>query len=474
MNVQPDSNQPTAKFGPDFLFGVATAAYQIEGAYDADGKGRSIWDTFCDAPGKVARGESGKRANEHYLRYRDDVALMTSLESQAYRFSLAWTRMFPEGDARREQRGFDFYDRLIDELLTAGIKPFATLYHWDLPQSLQDIGGWTNREIPKRLADYAFAAAEAFGDRVQHWATINEPWVMSWLGYGQGYHAPGEASFEKAIAASHHTVLGHNLALAAIKQAAPTALVGPVLSQSHPDVDDITDPDQLTAAAAFDLNQNRFWMDAFFKGEYPELAYRLYGDALTSVIHEGDLTLAPHDFLGVNYYFNTRIGHRVAADNPNRVRVVDRLTGLAMESTSVGQLTDMGWPITPFGLEDLLVRWTREYENLPPLYVTENGVAYDDEPGVDGEIHDVRRIAYLNDHLLAVASAIERGADVRGYFQWSLMDNFEWAVGYAKRFGIVHVDYETQVRTIKDSGAWYREVIRTRGANLVARKVAFA
>lgn len=463
------------EFQKDFLFGVATAAYQIEGGFDEDGKGRSIWDTFCDTPGKVARGESGKFANDHYHRWREDVAIMKELGVNSYRLSLAWTRMFPDGTmASRNEKGFEFYNNLIDELLANGIEPIITLYHWDLPQALQDQGGWNNRKTAYALAEYAREAAIAFGDRVEKFAPINEPWVMSWLGYGLGYHAPGVKDFAHAIAASHHTVLAHNLCFKAIKEVRPNALVGPVLSQSHPDVDDIFDEKQMRAAAVFDMNQNLFWMEAFFNGKYPELAWELYGDRLRSVVQEGDLEQVPHDFIGINYYFNTRIGHEVAPDHINRARVIDELAGLSMLSTSMGQVTDMGWPITPYGLEDLLVRWTHQYPNLPPIYITENGAAYDDGISEDGAIHDERRIQYLNDHLMALLSAMKRGADIRGYMQWSMMDNFEWAVGYAKRFGIVHVDYQTQKRTIKDSGHWYRKTIESNGRNLIERTVDFA
>lgn len=462
-------------FKKDFLFGVATAAYQIEGAVDEDGRGKTIWDTFCDTPGKIARGESGKVANNHYHLWKSDVATMKELGVNSYRFSMAWSRMFPIGKIReRNQKGFDFYNQLIDELISNGIKPIVTLFHWDLPQSLQDDGGWANRETAKHFADYAAAAAKEYGDRVEIFAPINEPWVHSWLGHGLGYHAPGISDFNIAIAASHHTVLAHNLALQAIKGINQNLKVGPVQSQSNADIDDLFDDKQLYAAKVFDMNQNTFWMDAFFKGRYPDLAWELYGDRLSNVVKDGDLTLQSNDFIGINYYFNTRIGHEVDKNHPNRVRVVDELTGLNMLSTSIGQLTDMGWPITPYGLEDLLVRWTKIYSNLPPIYITENGAAYDDDVQVDGRIRDNRRIEYLNDHLLAVLSAINRGADVRGYMQWSMMDNFEWAVGFAKRFGLVHVDYETQKRTIKDSGYWYRDTINARGANLIEKTVDFA
>lgn len=462
-------------FKRDFLFGVATAAYQIEGAVNEDGRGKTVWDTFCETPGKIARGESGNIANDHYHLWKSDVAIMKNLGVNSYRFSIAWSRMFPDGKiGSRNQKGFDFYNNLIDELLANDIKPIITLYHWDLPQALQDEGGWSNRQTTQHFAEYAMEAAKAYGDRVEMFAPINEPWVHAWLGHALGYHAPGLNDYKIAIEASHHTVLAHNLALQAIKSINPRLKVGPVQSQSNADVDDVFDDKQMQAAAVFDMNQNTFWMDAFFKGEYPELAYELYGDRLNSVIREGDLKIQPHDFVGINYYFNNRIGHEVDANHPNRVRVVDELCGLNMLSTTVGNHTDMGWPITPYGLEDLLVRWTKRYANLPPIYITENGAAYDDDIQPDGRIHDQRRIDYLNDHLLAVLSAIDRGADVRGYMQWSMMDNFEWAVGYEKRFGIVHVDYETQKRTIKDSGYWYKETINCLGSNLKPKFVNLA
>jgi beta-glucosidase len=462
-------------FPKDFLWGVATAAYQVEGAAQTDGRGPSIWDTFSATPGKVANGDSGLIANDHYHRYLDDIQIMKNLGVKAYRFSISWTRLFPKGDDVREERGFDFYNRLIDALLAAGIEPVATIYHWDLPQPLQDRGGWASREILEPFENYARAVAEAFGDRVTRFATINEPWVMSWLGYGSGVHAPGETSFDQAIAASHHTLVAHNRAVRAIKSVRPNALVGPVLSQSHPDVDDIPDPKQLQAASIFDAFTNLFWMDGIFRGAYPQLVLDLFGERLTKLIQAGDLDLVENDWLGVNFYFNTRIGHEVPADHPSRARFIDELAGFAVESQAVGDLTDMGWPITPYGLGDLLVRWTREYgEVLPPMFVTENGVAYDNGLSADGLVHDDKRIAYLNDHLLSIESAIARGADVRGYFQWSLMDNFEWAEGFNKRFGIVHVDYSTQVRTVKDSGNWYAKVIETNGECLTRKFVKFS
>lgn len=463
------------RFSKDFLFGVATAAYQIEGGAYEDGKGESVWDRFCKTPGKVARGESGDVAVDHYHRWPEDLDLMKELGMQGYRFSVAWTRMFPEGDSRREERGFEFYDRLIDGMLERGIKPFPTLFHWDLPQALQDKGGWENRETAYRFGEFAGAFAERFGDRVTAVATINEPWVFSWLGHALGYHAPGLESPEAAVRASHHTVLAHNLAYDAIKSVKPNLPVGMALSQSLADVDDIFDPQQMKAAALFDVNQNTFWMDGLIKGAYPQLAIDTYGKTLSDVLQPGDLQPNKLDWLGINYYFNTRIGPEVSMDNPSRVRVIDKYLGFGNDSNPVGELTDMSWPITPPGLSGLLTRWHREYgEALPPIYITENGVAYDDESGADGRVRDQRRSDYLNLHLLEVSKAIEAGVDVRGYFLWSFLDNFEWAVGYAKRFGIVHVNYQTQVRTPKDSAHFYSEVARTRGANLVSRQAAVA
>lgn len=464
-----------SRFPDNFLFGVATAAYQIEGGWNEDGRGLSIWDTFSHTPGKVDRNENGDVANDHYHRWESDLDLIQSLGAQAYRFSSSWTRMFPDGTlASRNEAGFDFYNRLIDGMLARNIKPIMTLFHWDLPQALQDKGGWANRETAYRLAEYAGAAAQAFGDRVEMFAPINEPWVLSWLGYGMGYHAPGIADHAQAIAASHHTVLAHNLSWRAIKAERPGALVGPVLSQSNPDVDDIFDPVAMRAAKILDEQNNRFWMDGLFAGKYPDLISEIYGDRLSKLIQPGDLTPVQNDFLGINYYFNSRIGHEVAPDDPGRIRILDSLASINILSSSQGQTTDMGWPITPNGLEDLIMRWTKEFPNVPPIYITENGAAYDDGISDDGQVHDHRRIDYLNDHLAVLKSAIARGADVRGYMQWSLMDNFEWAVGYAKRFGIVHVDYQSQVRTIKDSGHWYREMIKARGENVTTRTITIA
>ena len=459
------------KFPDNFRFGVATSSYQIEGAVDVDGRGKSIWDTFSATPGKVARGESGAVANDHYHRYPEDLSLMKDIGVDAYRLSIAWPRLFPNGDGVRESRGFDFYDRLIDATLEKGIEPFLTLYHWDLPQALQDKGGWTNRSIINSFADYSLAVAEHFGDRVKHFTPINEPWVVSWLGYGLGYHAPGLESKDLAIKASHLTIAAHNASFKAIKSVVPGAKVGPVLNQSGVSIDDLYDPKQLRAAEIHDQTMNKFWMDGHFKGEYSQDIWDMYGNSLEEIVQPGDLELVANDWFGINYYFNQRVGHEIPIDSESRVRVVDQFAGYASEGSAYGKVTDMGWPITAHGLGDLLIRWTREYgDAIPQMFITENGVAFDDGLSEDGEIHDQRRIDYLNDHLYSVLDAINRGADVGGYFQWSLMDNFEWAMGYEKRFGLIHVDFDSLVRTPKDSAKFYRDTIKARGENLTISK----
>jgi beta-glucosidase len=456
-----------ANFPTDFIWGAATSSYQIEGAAYEDGRGVSIWDTFCKTPGRVANGDTGDVANDHYHRYLEDIALMKELGLKSYRFSFAWPRLFPNGDGVREERGFAFYDRLIDALLEAGIEPLATLYHWDLPQALQDKGGWTNRDIVKAFADYSTEVVEHFGDRVKKWTPINEPWVVSWLGYGIGIHAPGVKDRRSAFAAAHHTVLAHVASTNAMRAVRSDILTGPVLNQANSIADDPNDPVQAHALSIADAHQNAFWMDAFMKGKYPQILLDTYGDELTSVIQPGDLESATvkNDFIGINYYFDNYI--HPSKGGENQWHSIAGLFGLDVDETAPGPLTDMGWPLTPFGLKNLLVRWHKEYGGaLPDLYITENGAAYDEGISEDGKCHDQRRIDYLSTHLNSVADAIAEGSPVKGYYQWSLMDNFEWALGYEKRFGIVHVDFDTQKRTIKDSGYWYSDVISTNGKDI--------
>ena len=467
-----------AQFPVDFRWGVATAAYQVEGAAYEDGRGLSIWDTFCKTPGKVHNGESGDVACDHYHRYLDDIAVMKSLGLKNYRLSLSWPRLFPHGDENREERGFAFYDKLIDALLEAGITPLVTLYHWDLPQALEDKGGWVNRGTVNAFEKYATAVAEHFGDRVKSFSPINEPWVVAWLGYGIGYHAPGRANRAEAFAAAHHTVMAHAVAANAMRAVRSDLKIGPVLNQGNYIADDPSDPSLSHMRDFFDAYHNRFWIDAFFHGSYPEILMNTYGDELRAVILPGDMELAQskNDFLGINFYNDSRVGlaKELGATNSKKTlekddapRDLPALFGFAVDGEFPGEKTDMGWPITPDGLRNLLVRWKTELgDRCPDLYVTENGCAYGDEPGADGEVHDNKRISYLQAHVLSIAKALEQGAPVKGYYQWSFMDNFEWALGYAKRFGIVHVDYKSQKRTPKNSAHWYAEVIATNGANL--------
>ncbi len=454
-------------FPKGFLWGAATSSYQIEGAANEDGRGASIWDTFSKTPGKVAHGHTGDVANDHYHRYLADIAVMKELGLQAYRFSFAWPRLFPNGDGAGEERGFAFYDRLIDGILAAGIEPLATLYHWDLPQALQDKGGWVNRDIVNRFADYSSAIVERFGDRVKKFTPINEPWVVAWLGHGVGIHAPGLKNRSSAFAAAHHTVMAHAASTNAMRAVRSDILTGPVLNQANYVPDNANDPFQARTADLLDAVQNRFWMDAFMHGTYPQILMTEFGAELNAVIKDGDLSAATvkNDFIGINFYFDSRIG--AAIDGLDQWHSISSLFGVASDETPRGPLTDMGWPLTPDGLERLLVRWHSEFGvSLPDLYITENGAAYDDGPDAHGEVHDLRRIDYLREHLKAISRAIDQGSPVKGYYQWSLMDNFEWALGYDKRFGIVHVDFETQKRTIKDSGFWYRDQIKNNGNNL--------
>ena len=466
-----------AQFPIDFRWGAATAAYQVEGAAYEDGRGLSIWDTFCKTPGKVHNGETGDVACDHYHRFESDIAMMKELGLKNYRMSLSWPRLFPNGDEVREERGFAFYDRLIAALLAADITPLVTLYHWDLPQALEDKGGWVNRETVDAFGKYATAVAEHFGDRVKSFSPINEPWVVAWLGYGIGYHAPGRASRAEAFAAAHHTVIAHATAVNAMRAVRSDLKIGPVVNQGNYISDDPSDPVLSHMQDFFDAYHNRFWMDAFFHGTYPEVLMEKFGDELRAVIKPGDMELAQvkNDFLGINYYNDSRVGHaqevtstsKKSLEKDDAPQDLPALFGFTNNGEFPGEKTDMGWPITPDGLRKLLVRWTTELgDRCPDLYITENGCAYDDEPGADGEVHDERRISYLKAHITSIANAIKEGAPVKGYYQWSLMDNFEWALGYAKRFGIVHVDYKTQKRTPKDSAKWYSEVIATNGAGL--------
>ena len=447
-------------FPEDFNWGVATSSYQIEGAAFEDGRGESIWDRFCATPGKVANSEDGLTACDHYHRYAEDIQIMKQLGVTTYRFSMAWPRMFPKGDSVREERGFDFYNRLINELLANGIKPLPTLYHWDLPQALQDKGGWANRETVEAFAQYAAAAVEAFGDRVTEWLTLNEPWCVTWLGYMNGVHAPGVKNLDHALAAAHHTALAHAEATRAMRAVRSDLRIGLALNMTTYRIEDESDKDLAELGDLMDAQLNRWWIDAFLKGSYPENLMKIHEARLANIIQDGDLARlkVETDILGVNYYSDSFIGLPRPEDKP---LIEEGLFPFPhrMNGTAPGPYTDMGWPVTPVGLEDLLLRIARDWPEIQDIAITENGAAYDYEPDAAGEVNDTRRIEYLLTHLEAAGRAIEKGAPLKSYYAWSLMDNFEWAEGYNKRFGLVHVDFKTLKRTIKNSGKAYSEII---------------
>jgi beta-glucosidase len=456
------------EFPPGFLWGSATAAAQIEGAAHEDGKEDSIWDAFARVPGAVANGDTPEVAVDHYHRMPEDVALMKRLGLQSYRFSTSWARIKP-GDREPNRAGLAFYSRLVDELLEAGILPWLTLYHWDLPQALEERGGWANRDTAYRFRDYAELVHEVLGDRVNHWTTFNEPLCSSLIAYAGGEHAPGRRDPAAALAAVHHQHLAHGLATNALRSRG-AELVGITLNLTNALPNDPADAVDVDAARRLDALWNRMFIEPLLLGAYPEDLLRdVAGLGLEERIEEGDLEIisAPIDFLGVNHYHDDNVsGHPLPAGTRQNVEPTSRpksspFVGSEFITTPARALsrTSMDWEVNPEGLRSLLVRLGHDYPNLPPLYVTENGAAYDDVVSDDGAVHDVERTAYIRSHLEAISAAIADGADVRGYFVWSFLDNFEWAWGYDKRFGIVRVDYETQVRTVKDSGLDYASVI---------------
>jgi beta-glucosidase len=426
---------------------VASSAYQTEGATHEDGRGESIWDRFCLEPGRVRAGETGDVACDFYHRHPADVRLLQELRVDAFRFSIAWPRVVPTGRGPVNIGGLAFYDALVDELLEAGIRPFVNLFHWDLPQALEDAGGWPARSTAEAFAEYAAVVAERLGDRVSDWITHNEPYCAAWLGYGLGVHAPGTASPPEALAAAHHLLLSHGLALQAVRAAAPAAEVGIVLD-SWPVYPASPAERDVEAATLVDGISNRWFFDAVLRGSYPADVTAHFADALPPV-RDGDLAVisAPLDFVGVNNY------------SRHFIRAGEAEGGTPVEvRPPAGALTDMGWEVYPAGLGEVLTRLHTEY-GAPSLYVTENGAAFADVRTHDARIHDLERIAYLRDYIQAVADVLAAGVPVRGYFVWSLLDNFEWALGYSKRFGLVYVDYPTLERVPKDSFAWYRDLI---------------
>ena len=450
------------RFPDNFLWGTATAAYQVEGAVQEDGRGPSIWDTFSHTEGKVRHGDTGDIACGQYHRLEEDLDLMSELGMQAYRFSVAWPRIQPEGTGPTNQKGLDYYRRLVDGLRQRTIEPILTLYHWDLPQALEDRGGWTSRETSEIFAEYVGVVYEALADEVGFWITLNEPWVAAWMGYGLGVHAPGHKGSNKALAATHHLLLGHGLAMERMRSAGDGNQLGVTLNlhPGHPSRSTLPDRE---AARRADGQANRLYLDPLFRGEYPEDLFSFYRELGVdpSFVRDGDLQKisVPIDFLGINYYFRNTV-REAPVEVGKSVPFAD--LGARPVIPHSGEKTAMGWPVEPEGLTEMLVRIKEEYADVP-IYVTENGRAVHDYIDPEGDVDDEERISYLDSHFRAAHEAIERGVDLRGYMVWSLLDNFEWAEGYSKRFGIVFVEYGTQRRVPKSSARWYSEVIQRNG-----------
>jgi len=444
-------------FPPDFAWGTATASYQVEGATDADGRGPSIWDTFSRVPGAIADGQTGDLADDHYRRFREDVAVMADLGVNAYRFSIAWPRIQADGTGPANAAGLRFYRELSEELLEHGITPWATLYHWDLPQALEDRGGWLDRDTAERFGEYTSAVVGELGDVVDHWITLNEPWCSAFLGYGSGVHAPGRQVGSHAARAGHHLLLGHGRGLEAIRAAQPGATAGITLNLYSVRAASGSPADQ-DALRRIDGLSNRFFLEPVLDGHYPQDVLDDLGETewfAENAAADAEAIGAPIDFLGINYY-----SRHVVAAPPLGSSVLGDAGGLTYPGSESVQFVDtgaprtqMGWPIHPEGMVDVLEMAHAHQPGLP-LYITENGSAYPDAV-VDGEVEDEDRRRYLEQHVLACSAALHRGLPLKGYFAWTLTDNFEWAWGYSRRFGLVHVDYATQQRTTKRSGRWY-------------------
>ena len=469
---EPEELGAGRRFPQNFLFGVATAAYQIEGAAHEDGRRDSIWDAFSRVPGAVVNGDNGDVACDHYHRYRDDVAMMADLGIETYRFSTSWSRVRPDGGPTNPA-GLDFYSRLVDELLAHGIKPWLTLYHWDMPQALEELGGWTSRDTALRFAEYALDVHDTLGDRIDSWTTLNEPWCSSFLSYTGGEHAPGRQDKAAGLAAAHHLLLSHGLVVEELRARDPELQLGITLNLTVVDAVDPQDPADADAARRIDGQFNRIFLDPIFRGEYPaDVLADVAEFGLESHIRPGDLATisTPIDALGVNYYNGELVGGhpsegevRNAAPSARPKKSPFPAADSVVWHSQGLPVTAMGWEVQPEGLTRLLHRVHEEYtRGQVKLFVTENGAAYDDVVDPDGSVHDAERVHFVQAHLGAILDAIEGGVPIGGYFYWSLMDNFEWAWGYDKRFGLVRVDYDTQVRTLKDSAIDYRRIIAQR------------
>jgi beta-glucosidase len=477
MTAPTASSDGLLTFPAGFVWGAATASYQVEGAAREDGRTASIWDTFSHQPGKTINGDTGDVAADHYHRMPADVALMAELGLQSYRFSTSWSRILPGGGDKVNAAGLDFYSRLVDELLAHDITPLITLYHWDLPQELDDAGGWTNRVTAQRFADFAEVVGRALGDRITTWTTLNEPWCSAYLGYAAGVHAPGVTDNAQALSAVHHLNLAHGLGTSALRSVLPaTGQVSITLNLANVRAASDSDADVAAARLAEGLS-NRVFLNPILDGTYPQDVIDDTSDVTDwAFVADGDLKAInqPIDVLGINYYSPALVAAATEelratqagrwsndparGDGPTVYPGTDRVYSIPQD----GPYTDMGWRIEPDSLRELLARVHDAYPALP-LVITENGSAWADVVEADGQVLDHDRVAYLEGHLRAIHAAIAGGADIRGYYAWSLMDNFEWAFGYAKRFGIVYVDYETQKRTIKQSGHRYRDIIAANG-----------
>jgi beta-glucosidase len=438
---------PTVEFPKGFVWGCATSSYQIEGAWNEDGKGASIWDRFCHAPGNIKDGDTGDVACDHYHRYPEDVALMKELGLNAYRFSVSWPRIFPQGKGQVNEKGLDFYSRLVDELLGAGITPFPTMYHWDLPQALQDEGGWDNRDTAQHFADYCATVVDRLGDRVKRWLIFNEPWVFTVIGHLAGVHPPGLRDSDLMLRTTHIANIAQGLAARAMRATGKVEELGTAFNMAgiYPASDSAEDRAAAERVHAFN---NVWFLEPALKGRYPD-AYPDGLDPERLGVRPGDMETikTPHDFIGINLYTRTVIAHN--PDEPNlKVRYV---------MPPDADITDFGTEAYPEAIHWAIMRIWNDYRL--PIYITENGCSYGDAPDEKGVVNDDRRVRYLQGYIGQVGRAIQEGADVRGYYQWSLMDNFEWSFGYSQRFGIVYTDYPTQRRIIKKSGYWYRDLI---------------
>jgi len=450
------SSSSPNQFPKNFWWGTATASYQVEGAWNEDGKGESIWDRFSHTPGKIKNGDTGDVACDHYHRFREDVRIMQALQMKSYRFSIAWPRIQATGSGKPNSKGLDFYSRLVDSLLEAKIRPFPTLYHWDLPQALEDAGGWPKRDTAQRFADYADLMMSALGDRVNSWMIFNEPWVFTTLGYLLGDHAPGRTDLDAYLRSTHVVNLAQGLAYRAMKGVRPKAIVGTAFSMS-PMQPATASPKDHEAAERAHLWQNVWFLEPALKGKYPDAFIGVTPEMLGVQAGDMEKVRTPLDFIGINNYFRMMVSaSRKDALNLNPISKIFPADVKAGGDT--GPKTDMGWEVYPRGLYEIVMRITKDYKR-PAIEITENGCAYGDAPGKNGVDTDTRRIAYYRSYLRELAQAVKEGADVRGYHAWSLLDNFEWAEGYTKRFGLVYVDFKTQKRTVKESGRWYAKVV---------------